>query len=266
MPSIAGAPSVSEGTSTHAPAAFPSATSLPRDTMPLMVWVDVIEPGLGEIWNAGRLMLASKTGWAKARRNGCEYVLERGDERVYALRSGFMAYAGGREDWGDPILDIYGEGWRERRDVAVASEETYCAVICGIILDRIGVHPRSVPVGRNADANDIDRFDRLNERWIGVIENLLVLCDGQCRIGALEQARNDYETCRARLVSAHQKANRRVLYRLQVLGGILAASGVGQFVLALGDPSVAAGWRILSFLASICAGIIVYFAVREYRE
>ncbi|MBM6691682.1 hypothetical protein H6A71_01050 [Bifidobacterium pullorum subsp. saeculare] len=41
-----------------------------------MVWVDVIEPGLGEIWNAGRLMLASKTGWAKARQNGCEYVRE----------------------------------------------------------------------------------------------------------------------------------------------------------------------------------------------
>lgn len=177
-----------------------------------------------------------------------------------------MAYAGGREDWGDPILDIYGEGWRERRDVAAASEETYCAVICGIILDRIGVHPRSVPVGPNADANDIDRFDRLNERWIGVINDLLALCDGRCRIGALEQARNDYETCRARLVSAHQKANRRVLYRLQVLGGILAASGVGQFMQGLGDPSVAAGWKWAGFISAVLVVIIVLIAVRKYRD
>lgn len=82
----------------------------------------------------------------------------------------------------------------------------------------------------------------------------------------MEQARNDFETCRARLVPEHQNANRRVLYRLQVLGGVLAASGVGQFMLGLGDPSVAAGWKWAGFISAVLVVIIVLIAVRKYRD
>ncbi len=93
----------------------------------------------------------------------------------------------------------------------------------------------------DSDASDIDRFNRLNERWIGVIDDLMGLCDGRSRDEALERAVGEYDTLRARLVSVHETVNRRTLYRLQVLGGIMAASGIGQFVMSLVDPSFRRG-------------------------
>lgn len=231
-----------------------------------MVWVDVIEPGADEVWPVRRMMLASGMGWSDAGRDGCEYVLARGDERVYALRSGFVAYSSDREDWIDPILDAYGEGWRERRNVDGASEKACCAAIRGIVLDRVGRHPRPVPVAHETDASDIDRFDRLNERWIGTIDDLMGSCDGRSRDEALDRAIGEYEMLRARLVSAHETVNRRTLYRLQVLGGIMAASGVGQFVISLGDPSFPAWCRICGVVSAMIVAAAVAIASRRYRD
>lgn len=90
----------------------------------------------------------------------------------------------------------------------------------------------------DSDTRDIDRFNRLNERWIGVIDDLTGLCNGRSRDEALERGVGEYDTLRARLVSVHETVNRRTaLYRLQVLGGMLAVSGIGQFVMSLVDPS-----------------------------
>lgn len=93
----------------------------------------------------------------------------------------------------------------------------------------------------DSDTRDIDRFNRLNERWIGVIDDLTGLCNGRSRDEALEQAVGEYDTLRARLVSVHETVNRRMLYRLKVLGGIMAVSGIGQFVMSLVDPSFRRG-------------------------
>lgn len=56
----------------------------------------------------------------------------------------------------------------------------------------------------DSDASDIDRFNRLNERWIGTIDDLMGSCDGRSRDEALERAVDEYETLRDRLVSAHE--------------------------------------------------------------
>lgn len=88
----------------------------------------------------------------------------------------------------------------------------------------------------DSDTRDIDRFNRLNERWIGVIDDLTGLCNGRSRNEALERAVGEYDTLRARLVTVNETVN-----RLQVLGGMLAVSGIGQFVMSLVDPSFRRG-------------------------
>lgn len=221
----------------------------------------ILEPGSRNLTDIRRTL--TRAGWSETDPQGFEYMLERDGERVYALSCGFIAHVGTGEDWVDPILDAYGEGWKEKRPLPDGMSATVAAALADIILDKVGRKPY-IPAG--ATARDIDEFDRRNRRMRESADSLKRMFEGRCTPPEVIDLDERLSRAREGLIRGHEHENRRAMGRLQLLAGIVAACDVGQFFLALADPGADPFGRIIGGVLSMVLFLYVIHTMREYRE